>query len=148
MGASSNEIDREINATRAHLDENLDVLERRAAMRARKVGLMVAAGLAAGLALAGVAVLVYRRTRRPSLTDRVRDMLPQALTSLPEEVRARVARGPIRVVITQGDEEAEPGTWELIGRKVAPAIVSTAAGTVVSRLLHRDRDGDLTPAEE
>jgi hypothetical protein len=146
VGASTNEIDREINETRAHLDENLDVLERRAARRARRVGLIVAAGLVTGLAAAGLAVFVYRRVRKRSLADRLRDMLPGALTGLPEEVRNRIGRGPIKVVITQGDEDVGPSTWETIGRKVAPAIVSTATGAVMSRLFARDREP--THAEE
>jgi hypothetical protein len=139
MGASPTEIDREITETRAHLDENLDVIERRVARSARRVGLMVAAGLVTGLAVAGVAVLVYRRVRKPSLGDRLQDMVPDGLAGLPARVRSRIGRGPIKVVITQGDEDAGPGTWKEIGRKVVPAIVSTAAGTVVSRLFAHNR---------
>ena len=137
MGASANEIDREISETRAGLDEKLNVLEKRAASGARRVGIMATIGLAAGLAVAGAAFLVYRRVRRPSLTDRLQDFLPDALTGLPDEVRSRLRSGPIKVVITQGDEDAEPGTWESIGRKVAPTLVSTALGGVMSRLLGR-----------
>ena len=137
MGASANEIDREISETRAGLDEKLNVLEKRAASGARRVGIMAAIGLAAGLAVAGAAFLVYRRVRRPSLTDRLQDFLPDALTGLPDEVRSRLRSGPIKVVITQGDDAAEPGTWESIGRKVAPTLVSTALGGVMSRVLGR-----------
>ncbi|TMC87889.1 MAG: hypothetical protein E6J12_12225, partial [Chloroflexi bacterium] len=137
MGASANEIDREISETRAGLDEKLNVLEKRAASGARRLGIMAAIGLAAGLAVAGAAFLVYRRVRRPSLTDRLQDFLPDALTGLPDEVRSRLRSGPIKVVITQGDEDAEPGTWESTGRKVAPTLVSTALGGVMSRLLGR-----------
>ena len=137
MGASANEIDREISETRAGLDEKLNVLEKRAASGARRLGIMAAIGLAAGLAVAGAAFLVYRRVRRPSLTERLQDFLPDALTGLPDEVRSRLRSGPIKVVITQGDDAAEPGTWESIGRKVAPTLVSTALGGVMSRVLGR-----------
>jgi len=137
VGASANEIDREISETRAGLDEKLNVLEKRAASGARRLGIMAAIGLAAGLAVAGAAFLVYRRVRRPSLTERLQDFLPDALTGLPDEVRSRLRSGPIKVVITQGDDAAEPGTWESIGRKVAPTLVSTALGGVMSRVLGR-----------
>ena len=137
MGASANEIDREIIETRAGLDEKLDVLEKRAVSGARRVGIMAAIGLAAGLAVAGAVFLVYRRTRKASLTDRLQELLPDALTDLPEEVRTRLRSGPIKVVITQGDEDAGPSAWESIGRKVAPTLVSTAVGTVMSHVMGR-----------
>jgi hypothetical protein len=66
VGASADEIDRQIASTRDHLDANLDVLESRAVLGAKRAGVIAAAGLAAGLAIAGVAFLVYRRVRRPS----------------------------------------------------------------------------------
>jgi hypothetical protein len=137
VGTSSDEIEREITSTRERLDENLDVLERRAASGARRVAVIVAIGAAAGLVVAGVALIVYRRRRRPSLGDRLQDILPDALTGLPDEVRSRLRHRPFKVVITEAGAGREPGMWESIGRKVAPALVSTAVGTVVSRALRR-----------
>ncbi len=65
MGASADEIDRQISSTRDHIDANLDVLERRATSGAKRAGVIALAGLVAGLAIAGAAFLVYRKVRRP-----------------------------------------------------------------------------------
>ena len=146
MGASANEIDREINETRAHLDENLDELQARAASGAKRVAVMAAVGLLAGLAVVGAVVLVYRRVHKPSLAERVQDILPDVLVGLPDEVRSRIRRGPVKVVITQDDEEAGPTAWESIGRKIGPTLVSTAVGAVMSRFV--DKTSDESSAEE
>ena len=146
MGASTDEIDREINSTRAHLDENLGVLERRAASGARRIGLYVAAGVAAGLVVGGVAFLAYRRFRKPSLRDRLEGVLPDVLTGLPDEIRSKLHLRPIKIVISE-QSEAEPGVWASIGRKVAPAIVSTAVGTAMSRVLRRPSAAGDPPGE-
>jgi hypothetical protein len=129
VGATTDEIDREINSTRAHL-------ERRAASSARRIGLYVAAGVAAGLLVGGIAFLAYRRFRRPSLRDRLEGVLPDVLTGLPDEIRSKLRLRPIKIVISEQPEN-EPGVWEAIGRKVAPAVVSTAVGTAVSHVLRR-----------
>ena len=100
MGASADEIDRQISSTRDQIDANLDVLERRAASGAKRVGAFAAAGLVAGLAIAGVAYLVYRKVRKPSLAERVNDMLPDALADLPDDIKRRLKAGPFKVVIT------------------------------------------------
>ena len=71
------------------------------------------------------------------VNHRLQELLPDALTDLPEEVRTRLRSGPIKVVITQGDEDAGPSAWESIGRKVAPTLVSTAVGTVMSHVMGR-----------
>jgi hypothetical protein len=138
MGASADEIDRQINSTRDQIDANIDVLERRAVSGAKRVGVMIAVGLAAGLAIGGVAYLVYRKVRRPSLGGRVRDVLPDALADLPDEIRKRLPDRPFRVVITSGsDAEAKPGTWESIGHRLAPTVVSSAVSAVMASALKR-----------
>lgn len=138
MGASADEIERQISSTRDQIDANLDVLEKRAASGAKRAGLMIAAGLLAGLAVGGVAYLVYRKVRKPSLADRVHGMLPDALADLPNEIRKRLPDRPFRVVITNAsDAEAKPGTWESIGRRLAPAVVSSAVSAVMATALKR-----------
>jgi hypothetical protein len=63
MGATADEIDREISATRDHVEQNLTILQRRALKGARHYGTMAAAGLAAGVVVAAAAFLVYRAIR-------------------------------------------------------------------------------------
>src|SRR5437879_10620306 len=67
MGASAREIERQIKETRERMDENLTVLEQRAASNAMRMGKIVA--VAAGVAAAVVgSIVIYRRVRRSSLT--------------------------------------------------------------------------------
>src|SRR5690349_8272456 len=70
MGASAREIERQIGETRERMDANLTRLEGQTKSRAMRYGRYAAVGVAAAL-VAGVAFLVYRRTHRPSLADRV-----------------------------------------------------------------------------
>lgn len=148
MGASADQIDREINSTRDQIDANLDVLERRAASGAKRWGLMAGAGLAVGLAAGAVALLVYRRVRRPSLGDRVTDALPEALAGLPDEIRKRLPDRPFRIVITSGAEaESAPPAWEAVGRRLAPAVVSSAVSAVMASALKRRPKGEAASPE-
>jgi hypothetical protein len=64
MGATADEIDRQISSTREHIGANLEVLGRRARSGAKRAGQIAAAGVVAGLALAGVAFLIYHMARR------------------------------------------------------------------------------------
>jgi len=72
MGATADEIGREITATRDHVDHNLTILERRAIKGARRYGSMAAIGLVAGVAVAAAAFLVYRAVRKPAMGERLR----------------------------------------------------------------------------
>ena len=137
MGASTDEIDRQISSTRDQIDANLDVLERRAASGARRVGAFAAAGLVAGLAVAGVVYLVYRKVRKPSLAERVHEMLPAAVADLPDDIKSRLKARPFKVVITDRSEDAEPGMWASIGKRVAPTLVSSAFGAVMAQASRR-----------
>jgi hypothetical protein len=74
MGASANEIERQIEETRNRMDENLGVLEDRAASNAVRYGRVAAVAVGA-LALVGAGYLVYRRMRKPSLRRRFMDGL-------------------------------------------------------------------------
>jgi hypothetical protein len=109
MGASEDEIDQQINSTREQIDANLDVLERRAASGAKRAGAIAAAGLVAGLAIAGVAYLVYRTVRRPSLADRLRDMLPDVLADLPDEINSRLCDRPFTQAMRRRPAQAPAG---------------------------------------
>jgi hypothetical protein len=145
MGDSADEIDRQISSTRHQIDANLEVLESRAAAGAKRAGVMIAAGVAAGLAIGGVAYLVYRKVRRPSLAGRMHDVLPQALADLPDEIRRRLPDPPFRVVITSGsDAEARPRAWESIGRRIAPTVVSSAVSAVMASALKRRSASQIT----
>ena len=138
MGASADEINRQINVTRDQIDANLDVLESRAASGAKRAGVMIAAGLAAGLVVGLAAFLVYRRVHKPSLVSRIHGALPDQLADLPDEIRKRMPDRPFRIVITSGAEaEGKPATWEAIGQRLAPTVVSSAVSAVMASAMKR-----------
>jgi hypothetical protein len=148
MDASADEIDRQIGETRDHIDQNLGVLERRAASNAMRYG-RVAAVVLGVVAMAGAGVLIYRRINRPSRREQLQGMLiqalkdlPDTLRDLPEEVTSRLKKPlpSIRLEVNGADASKEPGTLESIARKVAPAIVTTASGALIDRFT-RQPDG-------
>jgi hypothetical protein len=133
MGTPTDEIGRQIAETRDHVDENLTILEQRAAANARRVAIIVAAGVAAGLVIGGAAFLIYRQMRKPSMSERLRAIVPDALTDLPETIRTRFKGRPVKVVISSGEDSE--ATWKSIARKVAPAVATSVAGAVTARVM-------------
>jgi predicted nucleic acid-binding Zn ribbon protein len=146
MGASSAEIDQEIADTRRELDQTLGVLERRAAMRAKAFG-RIAAGVAVGVAAVAIGVVIYRRRRHRNVAKQLHHALVDSMRDLPQEVTTRLKkRLPIKVVVTdRADEERSPSAWTLIAGKLAPTLVGSATGAVMSRLRGSPADGN--PAE-
>lgn len=139
MGASADEIDREISATRDQVDRNLSILERRAMTGARRYGAMAAIGLAAGALLAGTAYLAYRRLRKPSMSERVRGAMPDTIGDLPGSVREKFKRRPVRVVISTAEDRDRERLWELVARKVVPVIATSAVSAAVARISRPSR---------
>lgn len=135
MGASSAEIDQEIRDIRGELDQTLGVLESRAAKGARAYG-RVAAGVAVGVAAVVVGVMVYRRRRQKNVVRRLHQVLFESIRDLPEEVTSKLKRKlPIKVVITDRDDDTSGGNaWSSLAGKIAPTLVGSAAGAVMSRL--------------
>jgi hypothetical protein len=150
MGASTDEIDRQIKETREHMDENLGMLEQRAASNVMHYG-RIAAVVLGVVAVAGTGVLIYRRMRRPSRREQLQSMvlemlrdLPDTLRDLPGEVGSRLKKPlpSIKVVVNGEDESKEPGTLESIVRRVTPAVVTTASGAVIDRVMRQSDPHD------
>jgi hypothetical protein len=135
MGASSAEIDQEIRDARGELDETLGVLERRAARGAQVYG-RIFAGVAVGVAVVVVGVLVYRRRQQSNVVKRFRDVVFESVRDLPDEMTSKLKKKlPIKVVITDKDDEAGGGNaWSGIVAKIAPTLVGSATGAVMARL--------------
>ncbi|MHB8612894.1 MAG: hypothetical protein ACYDAL_10755 [Candidatus Dormibacteraceae bacterium] len=153
MGASADEIDRQIKEVRQHIDENLGVLEQRATSNAVRYG-KIAAVVVGVAVMAGAGVLIYRRISRPTRTEQLRSILvdalkelPNALRDLPEDVANKVKRPlpSIKIVVNSEDEAKEPGTLESIVRRVAPAQVGTASSAVFGRFT-RSSDPEDAPS--
>ena len=135
MGASSAEIDQEIRDARGELDQTLEVLEGRAARGARVYGRW-AAGVAVGVAVVVVGVVVYRRRRQKNVVNQLQRMLFHA-HALPDELTSRLKKKlPIKVVIASRDDQAGEGgnAWTNIASKVAPTLVGSATGALMARL--------------
>jgi hypothetical protein len=151
MGASADEIDRQIKETREHIDENLGVLEQRAASNAARYG-KIAAVIIGVIAVAGAGVLIYRRLNRPTRTEQLRSMviealkdLPDSLHDLPDEVSARLKKQlPSIKIVVNGDASEEPGIVERVVRRVAPAVAGTASSALIERFT-RSSDSEDTP---
>ena len=152
MGTSEDEIDRQIKEAREHIDENLGVLEERAASNAVRFA-KVAAVIVGVVAVAGAGVLIYRRMNRPTRTEQIRSMLvealrdlPDSLRELPDEVSTRLKRSlPTIKVVVNGEEAGEPGTLERIVRRVAPAVVGSASTAVMQRFTRSSGPEDARP---
>lgn len=149
MGASADEIDRQIKETRDHMDKNLGVLEQRAASKAARYGRIVAVAIGVA-ALAGAGIVIYRRMNQPSRREQLERMLIQALKDLPDTVRdlpdevtnrLKKPLPSVKVVVNGEDQARGPGTLEGIVRKVAPAVVGTASTALIDRFT---RPPDLT----
>jgi hypothetical protein len=137
MGASANEIERQIEETRNRMDQNLGVLEDRAASSAVRYGRIAAVAVGA-LAVLGAGFLVYRRIRKPTLKRRLTDGFDRvsvdSLRDLVGEMRSRLKKPLPSVTLTVNERSAEPRTVESIVRKVAPAIVGTASTVLLERV--------------
>ena len=135
MGASAREIEREIKQTRERMDDNLTRLEGQAGSSARRYGVIAAAVL--GVAIVATAgVVLYRRTHRPTLRDRIDDLSFDRLRELASELSSSLKdRLPSVTVRVNEKTEEEPGTVESIIRKVAPALAGTAGSALLNRLV-------------
>jgi hypothetical protein len=145
MGSSTDQIEREIEQTRERIDENLSVLEGRAASSAVRYGRI--AGIALGVAAAGVVgFLIYRRMKRPTIKDRLESLSPESLRDLMVELGARVKKEAPSVTVTLNDKtEPEPGLLETILRKVGPALVGTASTAVIEKVTQPSGHRDARP---
>ena len=146
MGASAREIEREIKATRERMDDNLNRLEGRATSSVSRYG-RIAVILFGVVAVGGAALLIYRRTHRPTLRDRLDDLSLDNLRTLAAEATGRLKESLPSVTVRVNERtNEEPGTFEGIIRKVAPALVGTVGSAVLQRVAGPRAD-DLVPPQ-
>jgi hypothetical protein len=153
MGASSDQIEREIGQVRGSMESKIVELRERGerqVRRATRTALIVAgAGAALGVAVVG-AFVVYRLTRPVTARERVRRLAPSGLRrggGLGQRLRDRVP--PVRLYVgdRQVGEEAPTTRWERIAVRAAQAAGTAAAGALATRLVAglgqalRERDG-------
>ena len=139
MGASAREIEQQIKETRERMDENLGVLENRAASGAQRYG-RIAAVVVGVAAVSGVGFLVWRRVRRPAGRDRLDRLSPDALRALADEVSKRIKKPVPSVTVTVNEPEEESGMLRSILSRMMPAVVGTASTALLERVA-RPREG-------
>jgi hypothetical protein len=138
MGASAREIERQIKETRDRMDTNLTQLEGRTKSGVVRYGRYAAVGLGA-LLLAGAAFFIYRRSRKPTLKDRLNELSLENLRTLAEQMREKLPSVTVRV---NEKTEEEPGVVESIVREVAPALVGTAGTALLEHFANNPGDPD------
>jgi hypothetical protein len=117
------------------MDENLTRLEGSAATNAVRYGQIAAVG-AGVLAFAAVAFVVYRRSRKPTLRNRLDNVSLDRVRELVDKLREELPS----VTVTVNDKSArEPGMFEAIMRKVVPALIGTASTAVLERVTRPSR---------
>lgn len=141
MGSSAREIEREIKATRERMDDNLTRLEGSAASSARRYGRFVAIGLGALVGI-GIGVLIFRRTRKPTLKDRLDSVSVENIQALLDRIKEEL---PSVTVHVNQKPPREPGLAESLMRRVAPTIAGAASSALFERAVRRSRE---SPAPE
>lgn len=149
MGASVDQIEREIRETRERMDENLGELEVRATSKAVRYGrITLAVVVVAGGSLTGF--LIYRRMRRPTIKDRLEGLSPEALRDLAVELGTRIKKQVPSVTVTVNEKkEVEPGPVQSLLRRVAAAVIGTASTAIIEKVTRRldEREGrSVVPA--
>ena len=144
MGASAREIERQIEETRARMDDNLTRLEGQAQSSAVRFG-KIAGAIAGAIVLGGIAFVIYRRTHRPTLRDRLDDLSIDHLRALVGEASDSLRdRLPSVTVRVNEKTEEEPGAFQSIIRKVGPALAGTAGSALLSRIAAMPEDDQYT----
>jgi hypothetical protein len=144
MGASAREIERQIEETRARIDDNLTRLEGQAQSSAVRYG-KIAGAIAGAIVLGGIAFVIYRRTHRPTLRDRLDGLSIDNLRALVGEASDSLRdRLPSVTVRVNEKTEEEPGTFQSIIRKVGPGLVGTAGSALLSRIAAMPADDQYT----
>ena len=131
MGASAREIERKAKQAPELADDKLSSLEGRPTSNAARY--LRVAPVVVGLAVAAVVgVFIYRRTRRPTLRERLQVLSPEGLRS---SVRRLKESAPSVTVRVNEKTEHESGIVLGIVRDVTPAIVGAAGTALVQRFI-------------
>ena len=148
MGTSSDEISRQIAATREEMEDRILVLRQRSevAVRRSKRALLIAAGVGAAVAVAVIGGIVAHRMTRPTTTrERIQRVIPpnwwQRAKHLREswELGVRKQVPPLRLYVgdKQIGEEPPANTTQKIVIRLAQAAGTAIGGAVVQRLMSR-----------
>ena len=152
MGASSDQLERQIAEVRGSMESKIVELRERSRMQVRRLSrtAMVALGVGAAVGVAAVgALLVYRLTRPPTRRERLERVVPAGLLKDVRRLRQTLELGlrrqvpPMRLYVgdRQAGEEKPTTRWEKIAVQAGRAAGTAAASAAVARLLDRVRAG-------
>ncbi len=147
MGASPDEISRQIAETRKEIENNIVTLRQRSevAVERGKRALLIAAGIGAAAAVAVVgAIVVYRITRPVTARERVERVIPATWWERARRLRESWELGIRKQVphtrLYVGDRqvgEEPPNTTQKIVLRIAQAAGMAIGGAMVHRLISR-----------
>ena len=148
MGTSSDEISRQIAATREDMEDRILVLRQRSevAVRRSKRALLIAAGVGGAVAIAVIGAIVVHRMTRPTTTrERIQRVIPATWWDRAKHLRQSWELGvrkqvpPLRLYVgdKQVGEEPPANTTQKIVLRLAQAAGTAIGGAVVQRLMSR-----------
>jgi hypothetical protein len=148
LGASPDEISRQIAKTREEIEDNIVTLRQRSevAVERGKRALLSAAGIGAAAAVAVVgAIVVYRMTRPVTARERIERVIPATWWERARNLRESWALGirkqvpPLRLYVgdRQVGEELPTNTTQKIVLRIAQAAGMAIGGAMVHRLMSR-----------
>jgi hypothetical protein len=152
MGASSDQLERQIAEVRGSMESKIIELRERSRTQVRRVSrtLVVAAGVGAAIGVTAIGVfVVYRLTRQPTKRERLQRIVPPGLMKDLTRIRQTLELGlrrnvpPMRLYVgdRQLGEEKPSSQWEKIAVNAARAGATAAASAVVARLVDQVRSG-------
>ena len=152
MGASSDQLERQIAEVRGSMESKIIELRERSRTQVRRLSrtLVIAVGVGAAVGVAAVGVLiVYRVTRPPTTRERLQRIVPPGVMKDLKRIRQTLELGvrrtvpPMRLYIgdRQVGEEKPTSQWERIAVNVARTAATAAASAVVARLVDQFRPG-------
>ena len=148
MGTSSDEISRQIAATREDMGDRILVLRQRSevAVRRSKRALLIAAGVGGAVAIAVIGgIVAYRMTRPTTTRERIQRVIPATWWERAKHLRQSWELGvrkqvpPLRLYVgdKQVGEEPPANTTHKIVLRLAQAAGTAIGGAVVQRLMSR-----------
>jgi hypothetical protein len=146
LGASPDEISRQIAKTREEIEDNIVTLRQHSevAVERGKRALLIAAGIGAAAAVAVVgAIVVYRMTRPVTARERVERVIPATWWERARHLRESWELGirkqvpPLRLYVgdRQVGEELPTNTTQKILLRIAQAAGMAIGGAMVNRLM-------------
>jgi hypothetical protein len=152
MGASSDQLERQIVEIRGSMESKIIELRERSRTQVRRLSrtlvIAVGVGAAVGVAVVG-ALIVYRVTRPPTARERVERVIPRGVMKDLRRARQTLELGlrrqvpPMRLYVgdKQLGEEKPSSQWERIAVNVARTAATAAASAVVARLVDQIKPG-------